>query len=225
MRTKKGTVAVAAVIVILLGIVCVGLFQDFDAQGYVLAILEQRFQGEVTQAKKIIKEAEEEELVAQYESGIEKFVEDHITGGIDTDAELEAKFGELCKKIFASMKYEVHEAEKISRKEYRVNVEIEPSDIFIKFVEGIQAESARLSEKVEKGEYRGTKEEIHAQMQKEFLENSYKLLEESYENRQYGEPEIIEFQVVSDENNIFSVRENEISLLITKILRLDEIQD
>ena len=35
MKSKKGTVAAIAVIIVLVGIVCIGLLRDFDAQGYV----------------------------------------------------------------------------------------------------------------------------------------------------------------------------------------------
>ena len=45
MKSKKGTVAAIAVIIVLVGIVCIGLLRDFDAQGYVRAILNQRFLG------------------------------------------------------------------------------------------------------------------------------------------------------------------------------------
>ena len=34
MKSKKGTVAAIAVIIVLVGIVCIGLLRDFDAQGY-----------------------------------------------------------------------------------------------------------------------------------------------------------------------------------------------
>lgn len=43
MKSKKGTVAAIVVIIVLVGIVCIGLLRDFDAQGYVRAILNQRF--------------------------------------------------------------------------------------------------------------------------------------------------------------------------------------
>lgn len=225
MKTRKGIAGVIAVIVILVGIVCAGLLRDFDAQGYVRAILDQKFQGEVTEAEKIIKDADAGELLEQYEEGMESFVADHITSGVETSAELEQKFVNLCKEIFSSMKYKVNEAKKISRKEYEVRVTFQPVDIFQLFVAEIQAESGRLMQKAENGEYKGTKEEINAQMQEEFLNQSYELLKKSYQNMQYGEEETMVFKVVSDEKNVFSVQEQEISALITKILRLDEIQD
>ena len=80
------------------------------------------------------------------------------------------------------------------------------------------------SKKAENGEYQGTKEEINAQMQSEFLNRSYELLETAYQNMQYGETETIVFKVKSNDKNVFSMKEDEISSFITKILRLDEIQ-
>lgn len=225
MKTKKGTIAVVAVMVVLMAIVCAGLLRDFDAQGYVRGILDQRFQGEVAQAEKMIDDTTEEELLRQYEEGVELFVEDHITNGVDVDEKLKRKYVNLCKEIFSAMKYKVHEAEKIDWKQYDVAVEFQPSDVFHRFVKGVREESDALMKKVENGEYKGTKEEINAQMQEEFLNRSYEILKESYQNMQYGDAETIVFQVKSNENHVFSADENEISLLITKILRLDEIQD
>ena len=66
-----------------------------------------------------------EELLKQYDEGIESFVSDYITNGVEIDSELEKKFVDLCKEIFGAMKYQVNEAEKISRKEYDVKRERE----------------------------------------------------------------------------------------------------
>ena len=224
MKSKKGTAAIIAVIVVLVGIVCMGLLRDFDAQGYVRAILNQRFQGDVTEAEEILEDTTKKELVRQYEEGIENFVAAYITNGVEMDETLEQKFVELCKEIFGSMKYQVNEAEKISRKEYDVSVEFEPADVFPQFIASIQTESENLKQKAENGEYKGTKEEINVQMQNEFLNRSYELLEAAYQNMQYKDTETIVFKVKSNENNVFSMNEEEISALITKILRLDEIQ-
>lgn len=224
MKSKKGTAAIIAVIIVLVGIVCVGLLRDFDAQGYVRAILNQRFQGDVTEAEEILEDTTKKELIRQYEEGIENFVTAYITNGVEIDEALEQKFVDLCKDIFAAMKYQVNEAEKISRKEYDVSVEFEPVDVFPQFIASIQTESENLKQKAENGEYKGTKEEINAQMQTEFLNRSYELLESAYQNMQYADTETIVFKVKSNEKNVFSMNEEEISALITKILRLDEIQ-
>ena len=112
-------------IIVLVGIVCIGLLRDFDAQGYVRAILNQRFLGDVTEAEEILEDTSKKELLKQYDEGIESFVSDYITNGVEIDSELEKKFVDLCKEIFGAMKYQVNEAEKISRKEYDVSVEFQ----------------------------------------------------------------------------------------------------
>ena len=66
MKSKKGTVAAIAVIIVLVGIVCIGLLRDFDAQGYVRAILNQRFLGDVTEAEEILEDTSKKELLKQY---------------------------------------------------------------------------------------------------------------------------------------------------------------
>ena len=104
MKSKKGTVAAIAVIIVLVGIVCIGLLRDFDAQGYVRAILNQRFLGYVTEAEEILEDTSKKELLKQYDEGIESFVSDYITNGVEIDSELEKKFVDLCKEIFGAMK-------------------------------------------------------------------------------------------------------------------------
>ena len=91
MKSKKGTVAAIAVIIVLVGIVCIGLLRDFDAQGYVRAILNQRFLGYVTEAEEILEDTSKKELLKQYDEGIESFVSDYITNGVEIDSELEKK--------------------------------------------------------------------------------------------------------------------------------------
>ena len=146
MKSKKGTVAAIVVIIVLVGIVCIGLLRDFDAQGYVRAILNQRFLGDVTEAEEILEDTSKKELLKQYDEGIESFVSDYITNGVEIDSELEKKFVDLCKEIFGAMKYQVNEAEKISRKEYDVSVEFQPSVRCIFTVYHIDSDRVRKSE-------------------------------------------------------------------------------
>ena len=167
----------------------------------------------------------EEELYAQYEEGIESFVVNNITSGVEMDAELQEKYIALCREIFAAMKYDVKEAEKISRKEYQVPVEYQSADIFKNFVTAVSNEYTRLMQKVENGEYQGTLEEINAQMQADYLNNTYELLKTAYEAVQYAGPETMIFTVKEDENGLFTLDEAQIYEFITKIMGLDEIQD
>lgn len=225
MRTKREVVGTLAVILILAAIVCFGLIKDFDAKGYVQAILDQTFQGSVVEAAEITKSMTEEELYAQYEEGIENFVTNYIVNGIEIDEETEREYTSLVREIFKSMRYNISGSRKINRKEYDVSVTYQPSDVYLEFVKNLDKVAVQLKEKTEKGEYSGTEEEIHQQMQEDVLSQSYTCLEEAYQRMQYGDAETILIKVKADSKNVFSLEEDDISLLIAKILRLDEIQD
>ena len=57
--------------IIVLVVLCLhGCFRDFDAQGYVRAILNQRFLGD---AEEILEDTSKKELLKQYDEGIESF--------------------------------------------------------------------------------------------------------------------------------------------------------
>lgn len=222
----ESQIAIGIIIALaLLGVVIFGLFRDFDAQGYVKAILSQTFKGEVEAVVEMTEETTEEELLVQYEEGIRSFVTSNLTGGVEMSEEMQEQYIELCKEIFASVTYKVKGAEKVSRKEYKVPVEYNSVDIFKTFSESIKEESARLLQKVDSGEYKGTVEEINAQMEKEFLENSYQLLVTAFEQVEQAESETLIFTVKKDDGGLFKVDDAKVHELVIKIMGLDEIQD
>ena len=226
MKSKKGLIAVAVVIIIAIGVlVGMVLTRDFDAERYVSVVLDQTFRGEVEGATEIIDGVTEEELYQQYEDGVTAFVKNNIISGVEIDAETEAKFIELGKNIFGAMKYEIVGVEKISRDEYDVKVSYQPSDVFLKYVEYIALESQKITGKVEAGEYKGTVDEINAQMEAEFLASAYTLLEQAYTNMEFGEAQEMEFVVKVGATELYQVREDELQKLMIKIMKLDEIQD
>lgn len=210
---------------ILLGIIVyVGIFREFDAKGYVDAVLAQYLKGDMTLAEEVFEDTESQVLKEQYESSIRSFVESNITSGIEMDEERKAAYVDLCKTIFSNFTYEVQEAEKIDRSQYQVPVTYHPVNLFELFQEGLAAEQARLSQKVEKGEYQGSVEEIKQQMQEEFYTNAYQLFEEAYKNVEEGAQETYVFSVVKNENGDFEVEESQITEFIAKIVNIDEIQ-
>lgn len=226
MKSKKGLIAIVAVALIAMGIlVGMALMRDFDAERYVSVILDQTFQGKVEGATEIIEGVTEEELYQQYEDGVTAFVKNNIISGVEVDAEAEAKFIELGKNIFSSMKYDVVSVEKISREEYDVKVSYQPSDVFLKYIEYVALESQKITDKVEAGEYKGTVDEINAQMESEFLASAYTLLEQAYTDMEFGEAQEMEFIVKVGATELYQLREDELHKLMVKIMRLDEIQD
>ena len=79
MKSKKGLIAVIAVILITIGVlVGMVLTKDFDAEKYVSVVLDQTFRGEVEGATEIIDGVTEEELYQQYEEGVTAFVKNNI---------------------------------------------------------------------------------------------------------------------------------------------------
>lgn len=229
MDTKKrnmiiGAVAAAVVILVIGLLAAFGVFRGFNPEGYVKAVLDQSLKGEVRAASQLMAGTTEDKLLKQYEAGITSFVKNSITSGVELDEELQGKYIELCKKVFAAMKYEVKDAKDVEGGGYEVTVSYQTSDIFTNFIAKIGEENQRLAQKVENGEYRGTLEEINSQMQKDFLTNAYTLFEECFNNMEYGEEETYVFAIIKDKEGMYDLDEAQISEFITKILNLDENQ-
>lgn len=220
-------VSLVVVLFIIFGtLACLGIFREFDAQRYVTAILDQTLKGDVEDAVEITEGTTEEELYAQYEAGIKSFVKSLFPSDAELTPELEERYTEICKTIFSAFKYEVQEAEKVSGEEYQIPVKYQPTDIFQKFEVAVVEESKRLNEMADKGEkYRGNWDEIKAQIKEDILNNSCALLEEAYNNMQFGEEQTMVFKVVKGEDGLFELETSAITEFLTKILSLDEKQD
>lgn len=216
--------AVAAVIA--LGMVVVfGMNRDFEADKYVNVILDYTFKGESKGAGEMFDEASLSQMRKQYEDNITAFVEKNITGGIAVDAEIKEKYTALCKDIFKAMKYKVKKVEKVSGDEYKVTVEYQAANIFGTYMETATQEAGKLLEKVQRGEYQGTQDEINAQMQQETIANDYTLLDAAYQNVQYGDKETVVFTVKRGENQAFALDSASLSEFLAKIMDLDVKQD
>lgn len=216
--------AVAAVIA--LGTVVVfGMNRDFEADKYVNVILDYTFKGESKGAGEMFDEASLSQMKKQYEDNITAFVEKNITGGIAVDAEIKEKYTALCKDIFKAMKYKVKKVEKVSGDEYKVTVEYQAANIFGTYMETATQEAGKLLEKVQRGEYQGTQDEINAQMQQETIANDYTLLDAAYQNVQYGDKETVVFTVKRGENQAFALDSASLSEFLAKIMALDANQD
>lgn len=221
-QIKQGICVLVCGILLVIMAACT-TFGDFDAGGYVQATLDQMFQGDAAKLASF-EEKSEKDLEDAYEEYIRTFSEG-LTEGLNASPEMEDQFFELCREIFRTAKYNVAETEKVSKEEYRVSVEIQPADTFVKW-ESMLAESVQsISEKAERGEYQGTEEEILQLMLFDIAAQSCELLESAYQETEYGEKETVVLTVKKDENGTFQPDEDEISDFVTKILRLDAIQD
>ena len=232
MEGKKKNIIIGAIVsvIVVLFIVfgtlaCLGIFRGFNAQGYVSAILNQTLKGNVEMAVELMDGTTEEGLLIQYETGIKSFVRNSILNGVEVDEELEQKYVDLCKKIFAEMEYSVQKAEEINDNEFHVPVKYKPSNVLQLFITSATTEAQRIEQKKEKGEYRAAYEEIEAQMQEELLNNWYIMLEEAYENMECGEEQTVVMKVLKSEDGLYELEESAISNFLVKILSLDVKQD
>lgn len=227
MDIKKKTlivgVGVAAFIVVFSLFAFSDIFRGYDAVGYVQAVLEQKFKGNVEPLVELTEGVTEEELYEQYETEILSYVESNLLSGIAVDEECKGKYVELTKKIFSSMKYEVGESEKISSKEYKVTVTYRATDVISKFTVLLAEEQQRLQEKADNSEYQeGNDAEILLQMQKEFLNNSCTLFEQAYETMEFGEEQAVIFTIQKDKDGLYNMSNEEIMEFVEKITGIDE---
>ena len=221
-----GIIVGAIVAVIALGaVVVLGMNRDFKADKYVSVILDYTFKGDSKGAGEMFDKGSLEQMKKQYEDNITAFVERNITGGIAVDEEMKEKYTALCKDIFKAMKYNVTKVEKVNGDEYKVTVEYQAANIFGTYMETATQEAGKLLEKVQRGEYQGTQDEINAQMQQETIANDYTLLDAAYQNVQYGEKETFVFAVKRSESEAFALDSAALSEFLAKIMDLDVKQD
>ena len=128
---------------------------DFDAVGYMQAVLDERLQGEFSEAAQIM-DTSEFELKQDYESSVDSFVYAYLTAGYEelNDYTL-YEYETLVKDIFSVMKYDVKKAEKAGEKEYEVSVEIQPVDLFLNYVKELEQASDEIEESAKNGGYEG----------------------------------------------------------------------
>ncbi len=202
-----------------------GCGKDFDASGYVSSVLDVTFQDETEQALSMIDGVTANDLHQQHEDSIRTFVENNITNEISMNELKEARFFDLCEKIFATMRYDAKDAEKTGKKQYEVPVEISPSDVFIRFQEALVTDSEEIAADVQAGKYTGTEEEIAQQVLNDIVNRAYELLDVAYLDMEFGREQTVILTVEANEENEYSINQDDMDNLIVKILRLDEIQD
>lgn len=230
MKKKKTNLiivgAIVALIVVVLGIVAVfGFKTPNNSAKHLQAILDHRFKGDTTARAELVSEEQVGSLTTEYEETVQAFVKANVLSGTEADEATEKLYVEQCKKMFASLKYEVTKSKEVGEGKYQVTVEYQPSDFFLKFIEAANAETGNILAKYERSEYRGTEAEINAQMKKEFLENALVRFEETCKIMEHGEKQTMIFNLTRSKDGVYKVNDGEIAEFTVKILRLDEIQD
>lgn len=219
-------IGVATVLFLVLGTLAIsGVFRQFDGAGYVSAILKQTLCGDVEHAAEMMDGVTEEELIAQYEAGVSSFMNIIISSETELEPDLEERYMAVCKNILAASKYEVQEARKISDREIEVPVRYRPSNVLQLFQASEANEITVMNEKKENGEYRGSLAEVQTQMQTEYLTACCTLLEEAYNQMEFGEEQTIVLKVIKGEDGLYKLEESAITQFLLKILSLDEKED
>lgn len=219
-RLKRLNSVLAALAVLLSVSGCRG---GFDAAGYTEAILDLQFQGDTKNALTLVAGATQQNLNEMHQEFISGFTASYITDGMDIRDEDEEKFAVLVASVFSSMRYEVGKADKTGKKEYEVPVVIEPSDTFLRYKDLVTEDGLRISEKIKSGKYKGSDEQVRAQVMEEIAGRAYELLERAHEDSVYGEKQTVILKIKADTSDIYSIDEDDMDNLIAKILRLDEI--
>lgn len=211
------------VLILIVVMMSVGCQRNYDASGYTNAILDLQFQGDTKAAITFVEGTTQSSLMEMYREFVDDFLTGYITDGMELTDEQEKEFSNLLSRIFASMRYEVGEAEKTGEKEYEVPVVIRPIDVFIRYRQLLTEDSIKISGKVQSGEYKGSEEEIQSQIMEEITVNAYQLLEKAYESCEYDGKQTVILRVKADKNDVYFIDEDDMNNLIKKILRLDEI--
>ncbi len=223
-RETKKKLVVTSIVISVLGVLAVALIflrepKDYNAKKHVEVALNLAFYGETEAAAELFGETEEA-LYADYLARVNNVMEVRIDKGTTVGDEVQQKYNELGKKLFALMLYDVVGSEKMGKDEYRVTVEYQPTDALQKFTESSDAALDLCREKMERGEYKGTQEEIEIQMRSEFEGYRYQQLEETVQNITYLDKETFVFTVKKADSSHFSISAQEMDQFVEKIVGL-----
>lgn len=193
-----------------------GCGDKFDPVAYTRAILDLSFQGDVSEALKVEKNAEKDDLEASYYEFVSEFVQQNITADMQMEDLTETKFTEVTMDIFSILRYNVLEGEKTGKDEYSVKVKVNPVDTFTRFKEYSEQDALKIKEKVESGGYEGTKEEINAQVLADIYNHSYELLYSAYTETKYLDPVTVTLKITK-KNDSYEIDAKDMNQLINEI--------
>lgn len=188
----------------LVGLTACGV-NDFDAAGYVEAYMDAVYKQKYESYAKFTEQTE-----AEAEAGIVKIEKEDLASSYAdmdlTDEDLDGYY-QVINKVYNKVKYEVKEAKETEDKNYTVTIEIEPMDTFTTF-------GSNLDEKLAE-EYADVTEVPSYQ---EILEFTSNYLLECSENVTYGEPVTIEVDVTHDDDNVYSISDDDLQVIETALM-------
>ena len=193
---KKFKNVIVALLVLIMGTLSgCAAFQKFDASGYTKACLDATYKGEFDEYIKLTKQTKED---------AEKTYNQNLTA-VGVSEELSEKYMQLFIDLFKNTKYTVKEAKEGKDKNYTVEVEIEPAQVFEGVLVATQAEVETLvTAQAESGTIPS---------QDEIIEQTFQILYDkvsaNMKNITYGEKQVIEISVTKDSNNVYSISQED----------------
>ena len=200
---KKFKNVIVALLVLIMGTLSgCAAFQKFDASGYTKACLDATYKGEFDEYIKLTKQTKED-AEKTYNQNLELATQQLTAVGVSE--ELSEKYMQLFIDLFKNTKYTVKEAKEGKDKNYTVEVEIEPAQVFEGVLEATQAEVETLvTAQAESGTIPS---------QDEIIEQTFQILYDkvsaNMKNITYGEKQVIEISVTKDSNNVYTISQED----------------
>lgn len=186
----------AALIFVLAAYLLTGCIQSFDAEAYAKSCLDALYMGDYEEYADQVGISVEEarsDIEGQLDDSLESaFVGDTVTSDEDKQAYKDVVVG-----IYKLAKYEVVGSEEKDG-DYVVTVSVQPSNVFEDLDEGF---TAMITEAVADGDFDESQTIAYL--------NQY--LEQRKAENEYGEAEEIQVNVTGDENNVYTIPEEDLT--------------
>lgn len=196
LKNVKRRAGAAALICVLAAYLLTGCIQSFDAEAYVKACLDALYMGnyeEYADQVGISVEEARSDIEGQLDDSLESaFVGDTVTSEEDKQA-----YKDIVVEIYKLAKYEVVGSEEKDG-DYVVTVSVQPCNVFEDLDEGF---TVMITEAVNDGDFDESQTIAYL--------NQY--LEQKMNENEYGEPTEIQVNVTGDENNVYTIPEEDLT--------------
>ncbi len=196
LKKAKRRAGAAALICVLAAYLLTGCIQSFDAEAYVKACLDALYMGDYEEYADQIGVSVEEarsDIEGQLDDSLESaFVGDTVTSEEDKQA-----YKDIVVEIYKLAKYEVVGSEEKDG-DYVVTISVQPCNVFEDLDEGF---TAMITEAVNDGGFDESQTIAYL--------NQY--LEQKMNENEYGEPTEIQVNVTGDENNVYTIPEEDLT--------------
>lgn len=161
----------------------------------------------------------EEEAKADYDANINSIVEQFET--LELSEKLVSEYESFFVKLRKSTKYEIKEVRKDDAKNYEVDVEVQPLQVF----EGIGEEAmAQIQSYAEELVAAGAEIPSDAEINERYFQNVCDLLTEKINHATYGKKQTFTVHVVKGEHKVYGISEEEFTNLDAIMYDIDNMK-